>query len=283
MSFRALNDHSEVKLVLFHPSVLESPYLKSLSSTKGVHFYCGNCSTRLTRSSCCCSFGGIREKLVNRFTDAYTCAKGIRLLNSTAVFLSKDDLIGYFGSNFRRHASCDSHCKRVDANRTLRSLHLNFNNHAENIKYKVREEEPNANGLFFVPLASDLSENYVEVSTLEVLKLSLADHTKSKAVKAMENGRSFLNDFLGDVFMARSYNLSMDIEWKQFYLLNPFSWYCCCKSILEELDDWLVRNLTKIKDFELSFVNMYMVGPRIFPSCSSLFFFSVSFLLLALR
>ncbi|KAF2312340.1 hypothetical protein GH714_034300 [Hevea brasiliensis] len=95
-----------------------------------------------------------------------------------------------------------------------------------------REEEPTANGLFSVPSASDLSENvalklgcchstyyaldYVEVSTHKVSKLSLADQTKNKAVKAMENRRSFLNGFLGDVFMARSYNLSMDIEWKQF-------------------------------------------------------------------
>ncbi|XP_061953519.1 uncharacterized protein LOC133675962 isoform X4 [Populus nigra] len=30
------------------------------------------------------------------------------------------------------------------------------------------------------------------------------------------NQRSFLNGFLGDAFTARSYNLSTDIEWKQF-------------------------------------------------------------------
>ncbi|KAF2290794.1 hypothetical protein GH714_015487 [Hevea brasiliensis] len=309
VTFRALDDHIEVKLVLLlpvdHPifsdlslsdygensEVLDSVKpldmdsdLKSLSSMEGVHFYCRSCSTRLTRScirqfvempsvnwremadnwfgACCCSFGGVSEKLVNRFADAYTCAKGMCLLTSTAVILCKDDLVGCkfadwdgiqrleprenfagqnglseeamldFGSNLRRDASCDSHSERVDANGTLRSSLLNLNNHAENIKCEVREEEPNANGLFCVPPASDLSENvasesgfcnsthpaqdYVDVSTHEVSKLSLADQKTSKAVEAMANRRSFLNGFLGNVFMARSYNLSTDIEWKHF-------------------------------------------------------------------
>ncbi|OAY57451.1 uncharacterized protein LOC110609020 [Manihot esculenta] len=313
VSFRALDDHIEVKLVLLlpvdHPifsnlslsddgennEALDSVKplkmdsdLKNLSTMEGVHFYCQSCSTRLTRScirqfvempsvdwremadnwfgACCCSFGGISEKLVNRFADAYTCARGLCLLNSTSVIICKDDLVASnfadwngiqrfeprenfagrnslseeanldFGSNLRSDASCDNHNEKADVNRTLRSSHLNFYNHGEDIKCKVREEEPNAIGLFYAKPASDLSENvaselgccnsthyeqeYVEMSTHEVSKLSLVDQNNSEAVNAMVNRRSFLNGFLGNVFMARSYNLSMDIEWKQFVCPN---------------------------------------------------------------
>lgn len=90
--------------------------MKSLSSCGGVHFYCRNCEFNLTRSplsdfvempsvdwrevadnwfgACCCSFGGISEKLVARFANSYTSAKGVCLLNFATVTVCKDDLVG---------------------------------------------------------------------------------------------------------------------------------------------------------------------------------------------
>ncbi|XP_058087850.1 uncharacterized protein LOC131234878 [Magnolia sinica] len=88
--------------------------LKSLSSGQGVQFYCRVCSTKLTRKplrsfvempsvnwrevadnwfgACCCSFGGISEKLVLDYVNSYICAEGACLLDGTSVIICKDDL-----------------------------------------------------------------------------------------------------------------------------------------------------------------------------------------------
>lgn len=44
--------------------------------------------------ACCCSFGGVSEKLVTRYAKSYMCAPGVVLLSATSVLLCKDDLLG---------------------------------------------------------------------------------------------------------------------------------------------------------------------------------------------
>lgn len=130
--FRAYNDHIEVKLVLLlpvdHPLVSEfgsvsddflplstDSDLKKLSASEEVYFYCRSCSTLLTRplrffkempsvnwqdvadnwfGSCCCSFGGISEKMVTRYAELYTCTAGACLLDTASVIICKEDLVG---------------------------------------------------------------------------------------------------------------------------------------------------------------------------------------------
>ncbi|KAL3525344.1 hypothetical protein ACH5RR_013716 [Cinchona calisaya] len=130
--FRAYDDHIQVKLSLLlpidHPLVSEfdsasdefrplssDSDLKKLSALEEVYFYCRSCSTKLTRSlrcfkeipsvnwqetadnwfgACCCSFGGISEKLVRSYAKSYTCAAGVCLFDATSVILCKDDLVG---------------------------------------------------------------------------------------------------------------------------------------------------------------------------------------------
>lgn len=208
--------------------------------------------------ACCCSFGGISEKLVNRYARAYTCAMGVCLLDSTAVTLCKDDLVKCefsdwdgihehdskvvdddlseepvvgFGTHPGRVASCDSQSVRVHGvSGKLRSSHCNSENIAEKPNSKFTEDDTNSN-LFCTLPASDRSENvafaccdstchaqnYIaEVNTHDGSEPSLENRTKTKAVELMANQRSFLNGFLGNAFIARSYNLCADIEWKQF-------------------------------------------------------------------
>ncbi|KAK7262894.1 hypothetical protein RJT34_30475 [Clitoria ternatea] len=96
------------------PLVLESD-VKKLSSEGEVNFYCRKCAFKLTKDplrnfvempsvnwrevadnwfgACCCSFGGISEKLVMRYVNSHTCAPGLCLLSSTSVTLCKDDLV----------------------------------------------------------------------------------------------------------------------------------------------------------------------------------------------
>ncbi|XP_072978648.1 uncharacterized protein [Typha angustifolia] len=128
-------DHIEMKLALVlpvdHPLVAEfcaahgSEQLLPLSlgddiknlSSGGVHFYCKTCSTKLTKQplrhivempsvdwqevadnwfgNCCCSFGGISEKLVSRYINNYNCSQGTCLLDVASVIVCKDDLEGY--------------------------------------------------------------------------------------------------------------------------------------------------------------------------------------------
>ncbi|KAJ4965229.1 hypothetical protein NE237_017078 [Protea cynaroides] len=91
--------------------------LKSLSSSEGVHFYCKSCSAQLTRKpltsfvempsadwrevadnwfgACCCSFGGVSEKLVTEYVSSYSCRVGTCLVDVASVIICKSDLMGY--------------------------------------------------------------------------------------------------------------------------------------------------------------------------------------------
>ncbi|XP_021273814.1 uncharacterized protein LOC110408968 [Herrania umbratica] len=303
VSFRALDDHIEVKLVLLlpvgHPivssfdSVLNSSEngddalapdaatplvmdtdLKSLSSIEeGVHFYCRNCSIRLTKNplrnfvdmpsidwrevadnwfgACCCSFGGISEKMVTRFANSYTCAKGVGLLSFTTVVLSKDDLVACKlynrtqehqpGSDFS--SDCVSSDEMLSSREStndlcgnLSSMHLKNDSVTTNVL--VTKEEANGHKLFSALPVLDVSENETSV-------LGCCVHTENhirnhvdeggphnvsetcpvdeNASKLLANQKLFLNGSLGNAFMAKSYNLSMDIEWMEFVCPNCLS------------------------------------------------------------
>ncbi|WCJ25024.1 hypothetical protein M5689_006938 [Euphorbia peplus] len=258
------------------PLVMDSD-VKRLSLIKGVHFYCRSCSTRLTATpirdfvempstnwresadnwfgGCCCSFGGASEKLVDKYADAYTCTKGICLLNSTAVTLCKDDLLGRkfaddldgiqryerekdisgFNDLSKQQMtvfdiSCDNdNGNLLGADALRKSSELHSDNLCESIKCDVKESE--SNKLLGVPASEALeniasrlgcchlthsAQDYVETSLDEVSQHALAGLKTTKSIESLVNRRSLLNGILGDVFMAKSYNHSVDIEWKQF-------------------------------------------------------------------
>ncbi|XP_052479936.1 uncharacterized protein LOC105803773 isoform X1 [Gossypium raimondii] len=302
VSFRALDDHIEVKLVLLlpvdHPIVSsfdlmldssENGYnapsldaakplvmdtdLKSLSSMEGVHFYCRKCSTRLTKSplrnfvempsidwrevadnwfgGCCCSFGGISEKLVTRFANSYRCAKGVCLLNFTTILLFKDDLAAfklYNGTHEyqpRPDFSSDSGLSEDmlssqegtnDLCEKLSSIHLKDN--SVSTSALVTKEKASGNEFFSALPLPDFSETETSVRGCCV---HTADHIQNhfdegsqhsvpetcpvdqNTSQLLANQKLFLNGFLGNVFMAKSYNLSMDIDWMEFVCPNCLS------------------------------------------------------------
>ncbi|XWS45471.1 hypothetical protein CRYUN_Cryun15aG0139600 [Craigia yunnanensis] len=302
VSFRALDDHIEVKLVLLlpvdHPivssfdSVLNSSEndddvvefdaanplvmdtdLKNLSSMEGVHLYCRNCSTRLTKNplrnfvempsidwrevadnwfgSCCCSFGGISEKLVTRFANSYTCAKGVCLLNFTTVLLCKDDLVACkfyngtqeyqpgpdFASDYGLSEDMLTSQERMnDLSGKFSSIHIK--NDSVTTNALVTTEEANGHEIFSALPVSDFSETETSVPGCCV---HTADHMRNHVYeggqhdvsetysveqntsKLLANQKLFLNGFLGNVFMAKSYNLSMDIDWMEFVCPNCLS------------------------------------------------------------
>ncbi|GKU99229.1 hypothetical protein SLEP1_g12102 [Rubroshorea leprosula] len=249
--------------------------LKSLSSIEGgVHFYCRSCSTRLTRSplrhfvempsldwqevadnwfgACCCSFGGISEKLVTMYANSYKCASGVCLVNPTTVILCKDDLLeselynwtqegqtepDFASSNnsdeatlhpvsiLRKVSSCGNQREIMhDVNEKLSSMHLE-DNLAANVQ--VTNEGSHSHK---VPSALATSDE--NVASMPHCCLHMTDnvdetgkHNASgtyqvdQKPKLLPDQKLFLNGFLGTAFMARSSNLSTSIKWVE--LLCP--------------------------------------------------------------
>ncbi|CAL1360905.1 unnamed protein product [Linum trigynum] len=264
VSFRALHDHIEVKVVLLlpvdhpivssfdsvlnlsddggvmdgiNPLVMNSD-LKSLSSTQGANFYCRRCSAKLTKKAirnfeempsvnwrevadnwfggCCCSYGGAGEVLVNSFADGYGCRKGVGLLSSPAVILCMDDILG-----------CEPRHQPLDRGGGLsRELDDNGTDHAS-----VDENQSELVGDSPTLSRDDqlsggsTTRNMSESATCcdskchghEGLEPSKVDVEATRATKFTEDQKSFLNGFLGDAFMVRSYSRSVDIEWKEFF------------------------------------------------------------------
>ncbi|PIA52778.1 hypothetical protein AQUCO_01000564v1 [Aquilegia coerulea] len=88
--------------------------LKCLQSQDEVNFFCKKCSTKLTKrplrsfvempsadwrevadnwfGTCCCSFGGISEKLVKQYAYSYLFSKGTCLLDTSSVVISNEEL-----------------------------------------------------------------------------------------------------------------------------------------------------------------------------------------------
>ncbi|XP_059438452.1 uncharacterized protein LOC132171209 isoform X2 [Corylus avellana] len=260
VSFRAFDDHIEVKLVLLlpvdHPivssfdSVLNlsegrenvvfdalkplemDSDLKSLSSSGGVHFYCRSCSFKLTKSplrhfvempsvdwrevadnwfgTCCCSFGGISEKLVTGYAKSYTCAEGICQLSSTTVTLCKDDLV-----EWKSHDQVE--CQRSDS-----GTDINGDNGFGEAGLDSRSQ---CGGLITCDdPKSDLPKNVASApgccdhEESHVLNHVDEDHTHhvSETKETKANQKCLLNGFLGNVFMVRSFNRSVDVEWIEY-------------------------------------------------------------------
>ncbi|CAK9157103.1 unnamed protein product [Ilex paraguariensis] len=244
VQFSALDDHIEIKLVLLlpvdHPiglnfeSVLNlsedyesaprnvvsdelrtlsmdsGSEVKNLSSMEEVHFYCRNCSNKLTRSlrffkempsvnwrevadnwfgACCCSFGGISEKLVTKYAESYACAAGVCLLSTTSLTLCKDDLVGCkfpdldssqdyeselndaggsflievtqeSGSKHESIVSCENLSQRMqDLDEKFCSLCPRENNPGARLEHEVIEKASNGDSLSYVCHESDITRN----------------------------------------------------------------------------------------------------------------------------
>ncbi|KAL5752596.1 hypothetical protein ACOSQ2_023103 [Xanthoceras sorbifolium] len=313
LSYRALSDHIEVKLLLLlpvdhpivssfdsvlhlnedakvaEPDVLVMDFdLKSLSSKEeGVHFYCRCCLTKLTRrpirnfvempsvnwqeaadnwfGGCCCSFGGISEKLVTRYAKSYICVTDMCLLTHATVTLFKDDLVECkfpdwdegqkyqgeteftgeddlsepavdCGSNHKIITCCDNLSDMMhDSDGKSRFMSVkNDKNLSANGKCEVNEEKTNVNSLFHTLSISESSEivsftagcyvhtaceipGHVDDTCRHTLSdSSPADQKTMRTMELLADQRSFLNGFLGNIFMARSSNLSKDVEWMEF-------------------------------------------------------------------
>ncbi|VVB04171.1 unnamed protein product [Arabis nemorensis] len=198
--------------------------LKSLSSMGSVHFNCRNCSTRLTKKAlfdfsempsinwresadnwfgnCCCSFGGISEKMVANYTNSYTCSSGLCLLSATTVLLSKDDLIEcvWSGIENRFESSLALSCDHGG----VESGSDGHENGGENIL--------------------GLACGQIDDSSMrKVLMHECCVHDSSDSSESFQldqqltlDKKFLLDGFLEDVFMAKASNVSKNVEWIEF-------------------------------------------------------------------
>ena len=247
--------------------------------------------------ACCCSFGGISEKLVARYANSYSCGEESCLLDATSVILCKDDLVGFEfpdrdgDQNYESEPDCtEDDCinedmqdaggnhgrcvcptvkkeKMSDLSGKLNSLHIQKEPFVDSPGYKIIEKEITVPSLVGTVPVSYFSENVAsapgccadnrihvlnhdkEVCTPDTVsyfsenvpsapgccadnRIHVLNHDKevcmpdtseiskeqkvTKASEVLANKKSFLNGFLGNIFMARSYNLSKDVEWIKF-------------------------------------------------------------------
>ncbi|PKI69997.1 uncharacterized protein LOC116201846 isoform X1 [Punica granatum] len=267
LSFRALDDHIEVKVVLLlpvdHPLVSNFDEVlslagdgggklqsddseplsmatdaESLSANGGVDFYCRSCSSKLTRSpirqfvempsvnwqeaadnwfgSCCCSFGGVSEKLVARYAKSYTALKGRCLLDHSAVIVCKDDFLGC------QFPECDgSQVCEISPKSDLPFVAIGqeVKDHSLCCQLPASDSESAQIGKSEIGHCCDMSHSMNSEVCDYPCDVSEHKHRCLEPVKETElgeNQKSFLNGFLGNVFMAKSYNLSATVEWVEF-------------------------------------------------------------------
>ncbi|GAB2227369.1 hypothetical protein Droror1_Dr00009188 [Drosera rotundifolia] len=227
---------------------------KRLSCDAEVHFYCRSCSFQLSRGpvrsflelpsanwteaadnwfgSCCCSFGGVSEKLVSDYVKSYRCVEGTCLVSSSTVIPCKDDLIG---CQFGGVDSCDElhgDCKLSESAVVLGKCHANGNggfplppDDVKSLSLQCKddkdvceghkEDEPENESSCCPDVTNDVDRGKSCCST------SGSDIT----VDLMADQKSFLNGYLGDIFIFKTPALSKEIKWVDFACPN-------CSSLL---------------------------------------------------
>lgn len=183
--------------------------------------------------ACCCSFGGISEKLVARFVNSYSCAKGICLLNPTTITLCKDDIAG---CNFPHLGGCQSNEAApdfIDGHEVGGSTLNSGSNNALNEKSTFPEFKDKGFAVNYGGEVTDEVNNLDHHASSEsgfpanvalaqgccthhISETFTGNQKHTKNMEILENQKSFLNGFLGNIFMVRSTNLSVDVEWIEF-------------------------------------------------------------------
>ncbi|CAM8948426.1 unnamed protein product [Rhodiola kirilowii] len=284
LSFKAADDHIEVKLVLLlpvdHPIVLSfdegegcdemqplamDSDISTLSSSKAVDFYCRNCSSKLTSDpiscfvempstdwresadnwfgGCCCTFGGVSEKLVTGYANSYSCAMGKCLVNSTSVVICKDDLLGCLvvGGKSNGKGECDvdgtfdrKRDSLYEVDLSAGSKHLNGEFGSLSVVDKIITAEKTCDNILCQrPLLND-NVNLTEVQPRHARKRAadrlLAEeiHTDCSCVTSEDcsvgeglnanftpDQKFLLNGLLENIFMIRSSHLSKFVEWNE--------------------------------------------------------------------
>ncbi|XP_047974649.1 uncharacterized protein LOC125216907 [Salvia hispanica] len=300
LNFRVFDDHIEVKLVLLlpidHPlvsnfdSILNveenndelrtlsvDSDLRKLFCMEEVHFYCKNCSSKLTKGlrcfrempsvnwrevadnwfgNCCCTFGGVSEKLVAEYAKSYTCVPGVCLLNSTSVALSTDDILGWkfpdvqSRQSFEPDVNPQSHdcsdtvplnevCKKVPADccgndsdgflgmQSITEVQFPEDKLSTDGENETLKNAVDSDSLVSTFAALQIEENkrlmneetqncHISCCTSHISETSSKVQMNGENVELLENQKLFLDGYLGNGFMIRTSELSKDFRWNKY-------------------------------------------------------------------
>lgn len=206
--------------------------------------------------NCCCSFGGISEKLVINYAKSYTSTTGLCLLNTSSVILSKDDLVGFnipdwsrkedneldFAVNNGVHQTTESkddttmsfHGQTImnDIDRRLKKQCSLKDSLIVEGKREMIDSDTSSQ---VSPTLEDVKNvpstpvHYIQDNDIKCCDHTGSEHSskehESSAIGLLENQKTFLDGFLGNVFMAKASNLSKDVQWVELYC--P-----CCSCLL---------------------------------------------------
>ncbi|KAL3615454.1 hypothetical protein CASFOL_041115 [Castilleja foliolosa] len=191
--------------------------IKRLSCLEEVHVYCRNCSNKLTKSlrcfkempsvnwrdvadnwfgNCCCSFGGVSEKLVAEYAKSYICTPGTCLLNTTSVLICKDDILG---------------CKFADKQNSEPDTA-----NSENGTLKKLADDNSLSGSLDALQIEEKCDSENCDSGFCCSEISSKVQMNEGNVELLENQKVFLDGYLGNGFMIRSSGLSKNIRWIEF-------------------------------------------------------------------
>ncbi|CAH8361070.1 unnamed protein product [Eruca vesicaria subsp. sativa] len=237
VKFKALDDHIEVRLALLlpvdHPLVSDlvtgdreksAPLVmecdvKTMNLMGGVHLHCRECSFRLTKralfefsempsvnwresadnwfGTCCCSFGGISEKMVVKYTNSYACSSGLCLLSATTVLLSEEDLV---------------ECILFDKVGVSRGCDLGVVELGSG-KCEVDSDRHEDGGESIHGQVDELRDKALTVPGCCVHDSSGSSESFQLEQRLTLDKKFLLDGFLEDVFMAKASNVSKNVEW----------------------------------------------------------------------
>ncbi|XP_056696971.1 uncharacterized protein [Spinacia oleracea] len=237
------------------PLSMDSDF-KALSSKGDVDFYCRNCAFKLTNRSvrclvdlpsvnwtdvadnwfgtCCCSFGGISEKLVDKYVKSYRCAEGTCLLTVASVILCKDDISGFNPQKADMIRSAENmllsdiadNCYKTGASVSAEAplLHdsaakLGSEHFLELNKESTEPDEDHEEKPTCAPPRADSTKDAETAHGCcehNALNPSVKDQPVSGPIDLQADQKSFLNCYLGNAFLFRLDGLSKAIEWIDF-------------------------------------------------------------------
>ncbi|KAK9670172.1 hypothetical protein RND81_13G183000 [Saponaria officinalis] len=244
------------------PLSMDSDF-KDLSCKGDVEVCCRSCGFKLTKhsvrclvdlpsvnwtdvadnwfGSCCCSFGSISEKLVNKYVKLYRCTEGSCLLTSASLILCKDDITGFEATLAELHIgkcddipvdndSCESdHNAGTDVPCSTES---SVSHDPSTIQGSMRfqSEEHSVSGACKVPdelhdhdqkpshtsTGVDFAKDEHHCCARDAVKSLPEDQELNGSVDLQEEQKSFLNCYLGNAFLFGPSGLSKDIGWIDF-------------------------------------------------------------------
>lgn len=147
---------------------------------------------------CCCSFGGISEKLVSKYANSFSCIPGTCLLDDTSVTICKDDL----SASVFQDSTCDTPLVA-----TLNSLSLFEKSNCLKLGEEEVEEPSLKNGL---------SGSEHSISTVDHDHCCFHNSETSSFDNDLSQCGSFKQGPLGSSFIINSSDLCSDIQWVEF-------------------------------------------------------------------